>query len=144
MESAAFAALLQLSDTHALAVHEIERPLAAHHGLSFGELRLLRTLAAAPAGRAGPTDLARALNLTASGVSRALGPLVRRHIVRREADPNDARSGKALLTPAGAELLRNASVTASEAADRLLRRLSVGQARQLERLLGEITLPPRR
>lgn len=144
MEPAAFDALLQLSDAYALVAHDIERPLAGHHGLSFAELRLLRALAAAPAGRAGPTELARALHLTASGVSRALGPLVRRHIVTREADPNDGRAGNARLTAAGSQLLADASATAGEAAGRLLRRLSLGQTRQLERLLSEITVSPRR
>ena len=144
MEPAALEAMLQLSDTYAIAAREIDAPLAGHHGLSFAELRLLRALAAAPTGRAGPTELARALQLTASGVSRALAPLVRRHIVEREADPRDARAGNALLTPAGQQLLIDATATANEVAERLLRRLSVGQTRQLERLLGEVTSAPRR
>ena len=78
------------------------------------------------------------LELTASGVTRALLPLEKRGIVRRERDPGDARSSRVVLTAAGRTLMSDASKTAAEAAARLMRRLSLGQTRQLERLLGEI------
>jgi DNA-binding MarR family transcriptional regulator len=108
------------------------------HGLSFSELRLLLALRAGPDQGSRPTDIARDLNVTASGITRALLPLEKRGIVSRERDPGDGRASRALLTPAGHRILSEALIIAAERAGKLLRRLSVGQARQLERLLGEI------
>jgi DNA-binding MarR family transcriptional regulator len=138
MDDAHLAALLRLSKTHAAITRKLEAGLGGHHGLGFAELRLLRALAEAPESRRRPTDLAGDLELTASGVTRALLPLEKRGIVRRERDPGDARSSRVVLTAAGRTLMSDASKTAAEAAARLMRRLSLGQTRQLERLLGEI------
>ncbi len=138
MDDAHLAALLRLSKTHAAITRKLEAGLGGHHGLAFAELRLLRALADAPDARRRPTDLAGDLELTASGVTRAVLPLEKRGIVRRERDPGDARSSRIVLTPAGHALVADASKTAAESAARLMRRLSLGQTRQLERLLGEI------
>lgn len=138
MERAPLEALLRLAGTYAAVVRDIERALGGHHGLSFSELRLLLALAAAPEQRMRPTDLAAELAVTASGVTRAVLPLEKRGIVKREADPADARASRIALTAAGKTLATDASATAAERAARLLRRLSLGQTRQLERLLGEI------
>ncbi|MBV8148920.1 MAG: MarR family transcriptional regulator [Candidatus Eremiobacteraeota bacterium] len=127
-----------MSKTHASVVRRLEPRLAGHHGLSFSELRLLRAIAAARDRRLRPTDLAAELDVTASGVTRAILPLEKRGIVRRETDPSDARVSRVTLTTAGQTLLDHAATTAADAATRLLRRLSLGQIRQLERLLGEI------
>jgi DNA-binding MarR family transcriptional regulator len=132
-------ALLRLSKAHAFVVRQLETHLAAHHGLSFSELRLLRAIETARDRRLRPTDLAAELDVTASGVTRAILPLEKRGIVRRDADPGDARVSRVVLTPAGHSLVDHASATAAESATRLLRRLSLGQIRQLERLLGEIS-----
>lgn len=138
MEHAPLAALLRLAKTHAAAARQLEGSLGGHHGLSFAELRLLRTLAAAPGARMRPTDLAAELEVTASGVTRAVLPLEKRGILRREPDPGDARASRVVLTPAGRTLAEDASATAAEGAARIMRRLSLGQTRQLERLLGEM------
>jgi len=124
--------LLTLAAAHARAVRLLEV-----HGLSFSEIRLLVPLLGTEQGRR-PTELAHELHLTASGVTRALLPLERRHIVERLRDPADARASLARLTPAGRTLLGEALEQAGERAARLLRRLSVGQAKQLTRLLDEI------
>jgi DNA-binding MarR family transcriptional regulator len=133
----ALEALLRLSKAHASAVRQLETRLAAHHGLSFSELRLLRAIAARDR-RLRPTDLAAELEVTPSGVTRAVLPLEKRGIVRREIDAGDARVSRVILTAAGHTLLDHACATAAESATRLMRRLSLGQIRQLERLLGEI------
>ncbi|MBV8332757.1 MAG: MarR family transcriptional regulator [Candidatus Eremiobacteraeota bacterium] len=138
MESAPFEAVLRLAKTHACIVRELETRTGGHHGLGFSELRLLRALAGAPDGRLRPTDLAAELEITASGVTRAVLPLEKRGIVKREADPQDARASRVALTDAGRTLAEQAAATAAEAAAKLTRRLSIGQVRQLERLLSEI------
>ena len=107
-------------------------------GLSFAELRLLLAVRAATDRGRRPTDLARELRLTPSGVTRALLPLEKRGIVLREADASDARASQVSLTTAGGTLLEGALVAAGERSAKLLRRLSVGQTKQLQRLLEEI------
>ena len=138
MDDASLAAVLRLAKTHAALTRSLDAILGGHHGLGFAELRLLGALAAQPQGRMRPTDLAAELEITASGVTRAVLPLEKRGIVRRERDPGDARSSRVVLTAAGRTLADDAANTAAESANRLLRRLSLGQTRQLERLLGEI------
>lgn len=138
MESPPFEAVLGLAKTYARIVRELETRIGGHHGLGFSELRLLRTLAAAPEQRLRPTDLASELEITASGVTRAILPLEKRGIVKRESDPRDARASRVSLTAAGRALADQASVTAAETTAKLTRRLSVGQIKQLERLLTEI------
>jgi DNA-binding MarR family transcriptional regulator len=132
MPTDAVETLLALAAAHARAVRALEV-----RGLSFAELRLLVPLRGTQTGRR-PTELAHELHLTASGVTRALLPLERRHIVERRRDPDDARASLAMLTPAGSELLDEALEAAGERAARLLRRLSVGQQKQLQRLLEEV------
>jgi DNA-binding MarR family transcriptional regulator len=132
MPTDAVETLLALAAAHARAVRALEV-----RGLSFAELRLLVPLRGTQTGRR-PTELAHELHLTASGVTRALLPLERRHIVERRRDPDDARASLAVLTPAGSELLDEALEAAGERATRLLRRLSVGQQKQLQRLLEEV------
>jgi len=138
MESAPFEAVLRLAKTNARIVRELETRIGGHHGLGFSELRLLRALAAAPDHRLRPTDLAAELEITASGVTRAILPLEKRGIVKRESDPADARASRVTLTAAGRTLADHASTTAAETTAKLTRRLSVGQIKQLERLLSEI------
>ena len=138
MEDAALEALLRLAKTHAAATRQLETRLGGHHGLSWAELRLLRALASAPEGRLRPTELAAEVEVSPSGVTRAVLPLEKRGIVKRDADPGDARASRVALTAAGRTLTDDASATASQSAAKLMRRLSLGQTKQLERLLGEI------
>jgi DNA-binding MarR family transcriptional regulator len=137
MNAAALDTLLRLAKTQAAVAREMEARFGGHHGLGFSELRLLLALTGADDGRR-PSDLAAELELTASGVTRAVLPLEKRGIVARRADAGDARASLIALTPAGRTLVKDAAATASEAAGRLMRRLTIGQMRQLERLLGEI------
>jgi len=132
MPTDAVETLLALAAAYARAVRLLEVG-----GLSFAEIRLLVPLLAAEQGRR-PTELAKDLHLTASGVTRALLPLEKRGIVERRKDAADARASLALLTPAGRELLGEALAECGVRAQRLLRRLSLGQLKQLVRLLDEI------
>ncbi|MDE2483579.1 MAG: MarR family transcriptional regulator [bacterium] len=133
MPTEAIETILALAHAHATIARALEV-----QGLSFAELRLLFALRAAePEGRR-PTELARELQLTPSGVTRALLPLEKRGIVLREKDPGDARASHAKLTSAGSTVVGDAIGPAGERAAKLLRRLSIGQTKQLQRLLEEI------
>ena len=77
-------------------------------GISLAEYRLLRALADAPNAQASRVALADTVGLTASGVTRALGPLERIGYVETVRDERDARKALASLTAAGVELVDDA------------------------------------
>lgn len=88
--------------------------LAALHGISLAEFRLLHSLASAPQGRASRVDLARSVGLTPSAVTRALRPLETMAVVETIKNERDARLALATLTPAGSELVAGAASVVSD------------------------------
>jgi DNA-binding MarR family transcriptional regulator len=100
--------LLGFLETAATLEKRLDRVLSGGRGISFSEYRLLRGLAAAPQGTASRVDLATAVGLTPSAVTRALKPLEKLGVVTTERSARDARQSLASLTPAGAELFREA------------------------------------
>lgn len=81
----------------------------AEHGLTMGDYEVLAYLSEAPDQRMRMCDLADALRLTASGLTRRLDGLVRMGAVAREASSSDRRVMFATLTDAGRELLVRAA-----------------------------------
>lgn len=91
-------------------------------GISFAEYRLLRTIADSPGASASRVDVARAVGLSASGVTRALQPLEKLGFVTTHRSDRDARLALATLTPQGAELVGDATGVIDDAAEQLLER----------------------
>jgi DNA-binding MarR family transcriptional regulator len=92
-------------------MHELDAELEREHGLSLAEFDVLVQLDEAPERRMRMADLAEAVLLTRSGISRLVDRLEARALVERAPCPVDARGLNATLTEAGAELLHSASVT---------------------------------
>jgi DNA-binding MarR family transcriptional regulator len=88
---------------------QLDGALGSVRGISFAEYRLLRALADAPKEQASRIDLARAVGLTASGVTRALRPLEKLGVVSTVKSERDARLAIASLTPSGQTLFADAS-----------------------------------
>lgn len=105
----------------------LEKRLDAHlsgaRGISFAEYRLLRALADAPGGASSRVDLATAVNLTPSGVTRALRPLEKIGVVETVSSDRDARLALAKLTRAGRELVSDASGVVDDVMGALLGRV---------------------
>ena len=114
--------------------------LSAIRGISLAEYRLLAALAAAPGGRASRVDLARAVGLTPSAVTRALRPLEELGMVATVKHERDARQALATLTPAGRDLVADATgVLADTVAEVLASSPGVaGHRAELRTLLGEL------
>ncbi len=100
--------VLQFLETAALLERALDRALSNARGISFSEYRLLRALAHAYAGGAPRIELASAVGLTASAVTRALKPLEKLGYVATEKGERDARQSRAVITTAGRELLDDA------------------------------------
>jgi DNA-binding MarR family transcriptional regulator len=100
----------------------LDSSLGAIRGISLAEYRLLRALGDAPGSQASRVDLARAVGLTPSGVTRALRPMEKLSIVSTVKSKRDARLAIAALTPAGRELLDDASGVVDDAMKTVLKR----------------------
>jgi DNA-binding MarR family transcriptional regulator len=102
----------------------LDGALSAVRGISFAEYRLLCVLAEAPGGSVSRVDLAAAVGLTPSGVTRALRPLEKLGIVRTERSERDARLALAALTDAGRELFADATSAVDDAMAGVLRHVT--------------------
>jgi DNA-binding MarR family transcriptional regulator len=100
----------------------LDSSLGAIRGISLAEYRLLRALGDAPGSQASRVDLAEAVGLTPSGVTRALRPMEKLSIVSTVKSKRDARLAIAALTPAGRELLDDASGVVDDAMKTVLKR----------------------
>ncbi|WP_405359233.1 MarR family transcriptional regulator [Kitasatospora sp. NBC_00085] len=110
-------ASLRLLRAQAALVKRFDASLSGLHGVSLADFTLLLRLGQAPGGRLRRVDLAEALGLTASGVTRGLAPLERIGLVTRESDARDARVAYASLTDTGRERLTDMLATARHVAD---------------------------
>ncbi|MER6335170.1 MarR family winged helix-turn-helix transcriptional regulator [Streptomyces sp. NPDC014983] len=117
--SDALDAALRLVRAQAALVRRFDARLGGLHGVSLADFTLLLRLGQAPGGRMRRVDLAEALGLTASGVTRALVPLERIGLVTREPDARDARVAYASLTGTGRDRLKEMLATAEETAGEL-------------------------
>ncbi|UFR01874.1 MarR family transcriptional regulator [Streptomyces sp. Go40/10] len=107
---------LQLVRAQTALVRRFDARLSGLHGVSLADFTLLLRLGQAPGGRMRRVDLAEALGLTASGVTRGLAPLERIGLVTREPDARDARVAYAALTATGRQRLTEMLATAEETA----------------------------
>ena len=86
----------------------LDRALSNTRGISFREYQLLRELSRLYDGAATRVDLAAAVGLTPSAVTRALKPLEKLGYVVTHKSDRDARRSLATLTAGGRELLADA------------------------------------
>jgi len=113
----------------------LDNSLGSIRGISLAEFRLLRALGDAPGAQASRVELADVVGLTPSGVTRALRPMEKLGIVSTVKSKRDARLAIAALTPAGRELLSDASGVVDDAMTALLKR-SPQASSQLDELIG--------
>ena len=103
----AWHALLQVSSRM---LREFDRRLERVHGIGVREFDVLITLDR-PDGGLRMTELASAVMVTSGGLTRLVGRLEERGLLRREQDPDDGRSFFAMLTADGRAQLAAARAT---------------------------------
>lgn len=96
---------------HAVVTRRLEVELMEEQDLPLTFYDVLVQLVDAPDHRLRMTDLARAVLLSRSGLSRLVDRLQREGLVRREAASEDGRGMYAVLLPAGLDRLRAAAPT---------------------------------
>jgi DNA-binding MarR family transcriptional regulator len=96
---------------HSAISRRLERDLADEHQLTLSDYDVLVQLSLAPGRTLRPVELARAVVLTRSGITRLVQGLGRAGLVERVDCPDDARGFLVGLTSAGLELVRSARET---------------------------------
>ena len=107
-ELAAWRGLLR---AHGALVHDLDTELRTAHDLSLHEYEVLLVLGEAPEGRLRMSDLATAVLLSQSGLTRLVDRLVQAGAVARTRCEDDRRGLNAELTPAGRARLDEARPT---------------------------------
>ena len=100
-------AWMLLVRTHTRLWDVVEQQMRRDHGLTTARYDVLAQLDVA-GGRLGLGELASAIALSPSGLSKLLDRMDASELIRREPDPNDARAVYATITPRGRELVRSA------------------------------------
>lgn len=128
--------LLQVSSR---VLRELERSFDREQRMMVSEFDVLITLANAPDGRLRMTDLADATMLSSGGMTRLVGRLEQRGLVRRDPDPDDARAFHASLTEVGQTSLARARITHNEVIANLLGDpLTAREVQALTRILTKV------
>jgi DNA-binding MarR family transcriptional regulator len=140
LDEAGLAAWRAFLTAHAAAVGRIERDLdAAGDLLPLTWYDVLLELNAAPQRRLRQRDLARAVVLTRSGISRLVDRLAAAGLLRREPNPADRRGDLVALTEAGrAALRRTWPAYARGIQEHFARHLTTGEARLLAVALARV------
>ena len=100
-------AWIALVRTHARLWDQVEAQMRQDSGLTMPRYDVLMQLDMA-GGRLGLTELASTVVLSPSGLSKLLDRMEASELLRREADPRDARSTFARITPRGRSLVKKA------------------------------------
>lgn len=139
-----FVAMERASDLF-LSLHNLNAKLMksmdAHlsmHGISFTEYHILHTLSEASNQTMSRIDLARSVELSASGVTRLIAPMEKLGMVKKEKHPRDARKSLVKLSDSGQRVLEDSSVTFNETSATLFVTLSETQQSKMNQLCARV------
>jgi len=102
------------------------------HGISFTEYMIMHNLNGSVLKTMRRIEIAEAVGISASGVTRLLAPMEKIGLVERESNPRDARQSLVKLSKAGQRLFEEASVSFEHCSKSMLESLS---ANQLEKMI---------
>jgi len=126
---------------HAAVTRELSARLEAAHGLTLSDYDVLVQLYTAPDRALRRVDIARAVLLTASGITRLLDGLERAGWVEKRSCEHDARVSYAVLTDAGVQKFEAAQAAHRADIEELFGcRFSAEEREQLADLLGRLPL----
>ena len=129
--------------THSHLIKLLEQDLHAQQKIPLGSYDVLVQLAEAPGQRLRMSELAEAVLLSRSGLTRLVDRMQRDGLVSRAPDPDDARGLYTVLTEQGRDALRDASGVHLAGISRLVfDRISEAELRQLLRLMHKLDPVP--
>lgn len=125
--------------THSAITRELEARLMGAHGLTLSDYDVLVQLARAPEHRLRNIELANAVLLTRSGVTRLVDGLEKDGLVSRCACSDDKRGSLVVLTDEGRSRLREAAATQLDGVRELfLEKLGDEGRAAMDQLLGQL------
>lgn len=131
-----------LLTAHSQLMGTLDRELQAVHGMTIGDYDVLIHLAEEPRAGMRMCELAEAVVLSPSGISRRVDRLERDGLVIRERDTGDARNVKARLTDSGRKLFRRLRATHLDGVrEHFVDRFDEAELVRLRDLLGQILEP---
>jgi DNA-binding MarR family transcriptional regulator len=140
LSGAALSAWKNFLRAHARLMRELDDELRERHGFALGDFDVLIQLALAPRGRLRMCDLAEAVVLSPSGLSRRVERLERAGLVKRERGERDARNIEPRLTAAGRRQLARLRKTHWDGVkQRFADQFSTEELQVMEGLLGRLT-----
>jgi DNA-binding MarR family transcriptional regulator len=129
--------------THSELLRELDAELRRAHDLPLTSYEVLLFLADAPEGRLRMSELADAVLLSRSGMSRLVDRLEAKGLLRREECEDDARGAFAVLSEPGRELFDAARAThLAGVREHFLDRLSRQELERLGRLWEQVLPRP--
>jgi DNA-binding MarR family transcriptional regulator len=129
--------------THSHLIKLLEQDLHAQQKIPLVSYDVLVQLAEAPGQRLRMSELAEAVLLSRSGLSRLVDRLQKDGLVLREPDPYDARGLFTVLTDKGRDTLRDAARVHLAGVTRLVvDRLAEAELRQLAELMAKLDPTP--
>ena len=138
--SAAMDAWVNLVVSHSRLMSALDEELRAEHGSTMGDYDVFVQLSRAPGGRLRMCDLASAVLLSPSGLSRRVERLERAGLVQRRRSDDDARSIEAALTDEGKRYFRRLRKThRAGVRERFADRFSEEELETLAGLLSRLT-----
>ncbi len=99
---------------------KVDASLGAVHGIGFTEYMVLFHLNNSHNKTMRRIDLANAIGLTASGITRIVSPMEKIGVVEKEQNPRDARVSLVKITSTGEVILSNATFSMEQNSERLL------------------------
>jgi DNA-binding MarR family transcriptional regulator len=134
-------AFVRFLRAHAAVTRQLSARLEADHGLTLSDYDVLVQLYYAPERSLRRIDIARAVLLTASGITRLLDGLERAGWVEKRACKTDARVSYAVLTDAGVQKFETAQTShRADIQELFASRFSLEEREQLAELLGRLPL----
>jgi DNA-binding MarR family transcriptional regulator len=128
---------------HAHIARQLEADLQRCNKIGIASYDVLVQLAEAPGNRLRMSDLAEAVLLSRSGVTRLIDRMQREALVERQPDPIDARGLYTVMTVKGRNALRDAAGVHLASVSRLfVDKLSEDELRELERLMLKLDPVP--
>src|SRR4051794_18331861 len=125
--------------THSAITRELEARLMGAHGLTLSDYDVLVQLARAPERKLRNIELAKAVVLTRSGVTRLVDGLEKDGLVRRSSCDSDKRGTFVAITDEGLARLREAAATQVEGVRELfLEKLGPEGRERFDALLGRL------
>lgn len=129
--------LFKLSQAFSQTNKKVDRALSAH-GISLSEFMVLHHLNYAQNQMMRRIELADAVNLSASGITRLLNPLEKIHLVEKEKNSRDARVSLVKLTFTGRDLYKYAFLSCKSAMDNCTSEVSTKQLTAVLELLNKL------